>query len=246
MTTEQIKALEAPFAASDVQWRVAASKEDRGRAVPYLDSRAVQNRLDAVLGKNGWENEFSCVATADAKEPLAVICEIRIFDAEANAWISKSDGAGCTDIEPVKGGLSDAFKRAASMWGCGRYMYGLPDVWVDIEISGKSKFIARKEQAKLNSVYEDAVAKIFGEKPSADSATKAEPSQPVFSVVSSSAQNNNTVVQLKKPEGGTIQAFIQGQVDLKKGQSLTDVKLTEKTNPKIGSYFIVSEYKLAA
>ena len=38
-------------------------------------------------------------------------------------WITKADGAGDTDIEGEKGGISDALKRAAVVWGIGRYLY---------------------------------------------------------------------------------------------------------------------------
>ena len=38
-------------------------------------------------------------------------------------WISKSDGADDSNIEGAKGGLSDAFKRAAVKFGIGRYLY---------------------------------------------------------------------------------------------------------------------------
>jgi hypothetical protein len=38
-------------------------------------------------------------------------------------WISRCDGADDTNIEGAKGGLSDAFKRAAVKFGIGRYLY---------------------------------------------------------------------------------------------------------------------------
>ncbi len=41
-------------------------------------------------------------------------------------WVTKSDGAGDTNIEAEKGGISDALKRAAQKFGIGRYLYYLP------------------------------------------------------------------------------------------------------------------------
>ena len=52
--------------------------------------------------------------------------------------MEKTDGAENTDYEPVKGGLSDAMKRAASQWGIGRYLYKLGTPWVDVEFFGKT------------------------------------------------------------------------------------------------------------
>src|SRR5690606_35602811 len=49
------------------------------------------------------------------------------------AWVWKSDGAGDTQVEAEKGGISDAFKRAAVKWGIGRYLYDLDAPWVPCE-----------------------------------------------------------------------------------------------------------------
>lgn len=61
MTHEEImQALAAPFPAKDVEWRVQNTTADhkRGMAVPYIDSRAIQNRLDAVVGIYNWKPEY--------------------------------------------------------------------------------------------------------------------------------------------------------------------------------------------
>ena len=61
MTTEEImKKLAAPFPADDVEWRVQNTSQDktRGMAVPYIDSRAIQNRLDTVVGIYNWKTEY--------------------------------------------------------------------------------------------------------------------------------------------------------------------------------------------
>ena len=42
-----------------------------------------------------------------------------------NEWVTKWDGAQETAVEPIKGGFSDAMKRAAVQWGIGRYLYYL-------------------------------------------------------------------------------------------------------------------------
>lgn len=60
----------------------------------------------------------------------------------------QTDGAENTDIEPVKGGLSDAYKRAAVKWGIGRYLYDMEAAWVDVD-SNYPKVIPNKELPKL-------------------------------------------------------------------------------------------------
>ena len=46
----------------------------------------------------------------------AQLCGIAIFF-EGRGFITKWDGAEDSDIEAVKGGLSDSMKRAAVQWG---------------------------------------------------------------------------------------------------------------------------------
>ena len=162
MTKDQEIALSAPFSTDEIQWRICSTNRDKtsGCAVGYIDSRAIQNRFDNVLGKENWQNHFTAVPASNSKDQIANICTISIYYPDRKEWIVKSDGAGCTDIEPVKGGISDAFKRAASMWGCDRYMYELSEVWVDLE---NQKYIKRPEgYTKLRAAYEKGVARLFG------------------------------------------------------------------------------------
>lgn len=82
---------------------------------PYLDARALQDRLDAVLGPENW------TATYKQGPNEGILCKLSLrINGE---WIHKSDGASVTDIEPVKGGISNSFRRAAVVWGLGRYLY---------------------------------------------------------------------------------------------------------------------------
>jgi len=85
-------------------------------------------RLDEVLGLD-WQCRYS---HAENK----TICEIGIY--VDNAWIWRAGGAGDTDVEAEKGAISDAFKRAAVLFGIGRYLYNIPNTWVHIKAQGKS------------------------------------------------------------------------------------------------------------
>lgn len=72
---------------------------------------------------------------------------------ENRGWVTKWDGAEDTDVEPVKGGLSDSMKRAAVHWGVGRVLYNMDAIWVDIEKRGRSFSIPDKERPKLKRAY---------------------------------------------------------------------------------------------
>ena len=134
MTNEQAAALQYPFTANEIEWRVLHTTKDKskGQVAAYVDSRAIQDRLDAVLGRENWQNRF-CTVQGKDNASTTQVCELSIYYPNRGEWITKSNGAGNTDIEPVKGGLSNAFKRAASMWGVGRYLYDLKNLWVPLK-----------------------------------------------------------------------------------------------------------------
>lgn len=135
------KQLSAPFPYEDIEWRAGATNKEKTKALAlaYITSRAVMNRLDDVCGPHNWRDEYA------AGPDGGVICglSIRVGD----EWITKWDGAENSNIEAVKGGLSDAFKRAAVKWGIGRYLYGLDGVWVECEAFGNT--VKLKGQPKL-------------------------------------------------------------------------------------------------
>ena len=113
--------LKAPFPADKLSWRIGQKNKDKTKAMMlvYIDSRDVQDRLDEVCGLN-WSDRYSEVRGR-------LVCSITING------ITRTDGAGDTDFEAEKGGLSDAFKRAAVKWGVGRYLYDAKNynTWVD-------------------------------------------------------------------------------------------------------------------
>ena len=136
MNTESL--LSEPFVESIVNWRVGATNAKKlnvkpweatsGIALAYIDARIVMDRLDAVLGLAGWQDAY--VETVKGRIICTIKCKI---DGE---WISKSDGAGDTGTEGEKGAISDAFKRAAVKFGIARYLYSLPNSWVNLKNGG--------------------------------------------------------------------------------------------------------------
>lgn len=156
MAQKDARAIQAelakPFAAEDLEWRLqkAVEAQKRGIAVPFVTNRAIQNRLDDVVGPDCWYNDFKPWHAAGKKE--AQICGISIYF-EGKGFITKWDGAEDSDIEPIKGGLSDSMKRAAVQWGIGRILYNMEPVWVNIEQKGKSWYIQKSERAVLDRAY---------------------------------------------------------------------------------------------
>lgn len=126
--------LEARFHPDEVEWRVGSTNKKfwkegqprRGKPLCYVDARKVIARFNEVVGHANWRNRYVSMANG------ITICEIEIrVDGE---WIGpKSNGAGQTDMEGEKGACSDAFKRAAVLWGVGFYLYDVSSGWEDLD-----------------------------------------------------------------------------------------------------------------
>lgn len=123
--------LASPFRMSEINWRIGSQAGSRKSAtlLAYMDARAVYNRLDTVIGPANWSCQY-------AQGPDGgVLCGIGVRVQRENhfEWVAKQNGADNTQVEAVKGGLSDALKRAAVPWGIGRYLYRLDGDWINAQ-----------------------------------------------------------------------------------------------------------------
>jgi hypothetical protein len=265
---EIIKKLREPFSADEIEWKIQVTAADkaRGMAVAYVDSRAIQKRLDEVAGPFNWKSEYL------PWQDKAQICRLYIYFADRNEWVTKCDGAENSDIEPVKGGLSDAFKRAASQWGIGRYLYDIDGIWVDVEAKGKSSAIKQNQYKVLETAYNQAVARIFGTqavKPSAQKPTNPEPpktsqaqppapppSQPAqqqpkskadydYKIQSVKPSGSSSLLELVAKDGEVIKAYAKAADTLKTGVLLRNVQMMQKSG-QYGPYNQINAYETAA
>lgn len=147
------EALAAPFPPEAIHWRAQNLIDGpKALALAYINARDVMRRLDAVVGPENWQDAY--VETARGR----IVCTLSIRI--GNEWIGKSDGAGDTDVEGEKGGMSDAFKRAAVKWGIGRYLYETPTVFAPCELGRNGKWRAwAGNSAKLFEVALEKAAK---------------------------------------------------------------------------------------
>jgi hypothetical protein len=122
-------ALAAPFAAEDIHWKPKAFAGNRALAIPYLNARAVMDRLDEVLGIDAWEDRYEFLAGGSA------VCSLQLQLGEH--VVTKQDVGGPSE-QPDEGdrrkaAFSDGLKRAAVKFGVGRYLYALPKQWCDYD-----------------------------------------------------------------------------------------------------------------
>lgn len=137
-TNEQLlEELAAPFKPQDIEWRVqSATRGQNGTKVlilPYIEARAVMERLDQVCGVY-WQSHFDKIEVG-GKEAFQCRLSIKIGD----EWITRTDAAEVSDIESVKGGHSNALKRCGVQWGIGRMLYDLPQYWVELKERGEHR-----------------------------------------------------------------------------------------------------------
>lgn len=99
-------------------WRVQSFSKFKPEAmcVAYIDARQVMDMLDNVVGPGNWQSQFK-----EHKGNLFCSIGIKVD----NQWVWKSDCGTESNMEKEKGEASDAFKRAAVMWGIGRFLYSL-------------------------------------------------------------------------------------------------------------------------
>lgn len=139
-----IEELKKQFEEKDLEFRVGATNSDKtmGLALCYVQARAIQNRLDQVLGIENWRMSYKEINGG-------FICRLGIrID---NEWIEKEDGANITDFESIKGGISNAFKRVASSgFGIGRYLYNARNSWHPIKQQGKSYVFVEQPKLELD------------------------------------------------------------------------------------------------
>jgi hypothetical protein len=147
---ELVTELEIPFEPSVIEWRVTntAQGQSRGQVIPYADQRAYTDRLNGMFSPAGWTRKYAVYTSANFERSkdqrivakVLVTCELTIFglgshSATGEEW-ADNDNAG-TAAE------AQAFKRACSCFGLGRYLYHFTGAWVDLDERKRPKNIPR-------------------------------------------------------------------------------------------------------
>lgn len=149
-TVTQIKAfvslLEVPFEPTLIEWRVTNTSKGngslRGQVIPYADQRAYTDRLNALFSPAGWTRKYTVQTSANfqrAKDQkttakVFVTCDLTIFGLGYHSATGDDENAG-TSAE------AQAFKRACSCFGLGRYLYYFTGTWVDLDDRKRPKTI---------------------------------------------------------------------------------------------------------
>lgn len=152
MSTEQIKTatetdalfaqLAEPFDPSEIKWRVTHTSRDgsRGAVVAYADPRAYTDRLNQLLTPTGWTRtyEVSTISsvTRMKRDRLIQTGKVLVTCTLTIARLGSHSGGGeewADENNAMTSAEAQAFKRAASCYGLGRYLYNLAEIWVSLD-----------------------------------------------------------------------------------------------------------------
>src|SRR5437660_52160 len=156
LTVERVKelvaALEVPFAASLIEWRVTNTTKHqqpiRGLVIPYANQRAYTDRLNALFTPAGWTRRYAIHTSVNVERSkdqkivakVLVTCELTIFglgshSATGEEWADDDNAATAAEAQ--------SFKRACCCFGLGRYLYYFSGTWVDLDGRKRPKTVAR-------------------------------------------------------------------------------------------------------
>jgi hypothetical protein len=149
MATEEVKTvpqpdalftqLAEPFDPSEIKWRVTHTTQDgsRGAIIAFADPRAYTDRLNQIFTPTGWTRTYN-VSTVSAVSRMKrdkaiqsgkvlVTCTLTIHGLGCHAG-SGEDWAD--EPNAMTKSEAQAFKRACTCFGLGRYLYNFAEMWV--------------------------------------------------------------------------------------------------------------------
>ncbi len=143
-----------PFDPAEIKWRVTATSTQqsrngpvkRGQLVAYADQRAYTDRLNEIFGEWGWTRTYNVQVAQNFERTLnrgangqkqSVICaKVVVVSTVSVTGLGSHTGVGeewADDENSATRAEAQAFKRACSCFGLGRYLYDLDKVWEDLD-----------------------------------------------------------------------------------------------------------------
>lgn len=151
LTQDIIRELGRPFSEEDVKFR-----PQKGNVLAYIDSRAIINRLNAVVGAENWSDEYDVMqmsrtkAAGEVETFLGMKCRLTIFG------VTKEDLSDPDNVEIVKSLASGSLKRAAVKFGIGLYLYELKGLAADTTYEDLPEWAKAEYQT-----HDDRLAKLY-------------------------------------------------------------------------------------
>jgi hypothetical protein len=130
-----------PFDPSEIKWRVTHTTQDRrrGAVIAFADPRAYTDRLNQIFSPTGWTRAYDVSTVNALSRPkgdkviqtgkVLVTCTLTIHG------IGCHTGSGeewADEQNAMTSAEAQAFKRACTCFGLGRYLYNFVEMWVPL------------------------------------------------------------------------------------------------------------------
>ena len=133
--------LAEPFDPSEIKWRVTHTNRDgnRGAVIAYANPRAYTDRLNQLFTPSGWTRSYQVSTVSSVTRmkrdkliqtgKVLVTCTLTItglgcHTGSGEEWADEQNAMTTAEAQ--------AFKRAASCYGLGRYLYNFSEMWVPL------------------------------------------------------------------------------------------------------------------
>jgi hypothetical protein len=136
-----LEQLEDPFDPSEIKWRVTHTTRDgsRGAVVAFADPRAYTDRLNRIFTPCGWTRTYHVSEVTSLsrikREKMIQTGKVLVTCALAIGALGTHTGCGeewADEENALTGAEAQAFKRASSCFGLGRYLYNFVEMWVPL------------------------------------------------------------------------------------------------------------------
>jgi len=133
--------LAEPFDPSEIKWRVTHTNRDgnRGAVIAYADPRAYTDRLNQLFTPTGWTRSYQVSTVSSVtrmkKDKLIQTGKVLVTCTLTITGLGCHSGSGeewADEQNAMTTAEAQAFKRAASCYGLGRYLYNFVEMWAPL------------------------------------------------------------------------------------------------------------------
>ena len=133
--------LAEPFDPSEIKWRVTHTNRDgnRGAVIAFADPRAYTDRLNQLFSPTGWTRTYDVSTVSSVtrmkKDKLIQTGKVLVTCTLTITGLGRHAGSGedwADEENAMTAAEAQAFKRACSCFGLGRYLYNFTEVWVHL------------------------------------------------------------------------------------------------------------------
>lgn len=137
----QLAQLEDPFDPREIKWRVTHTTRDgsRGAVIAFADPRAYSDRLNQIFTPSGWTRSYQVSTVSSVtrmkKDKLIQTGKVLVTCTMTIAGLGTHADSGeewADEENAMTSAQAQAFKRACTCFGLGRYLYNFVEIWVPL------------------------------------------------------------------------------------------------------------------